>query len=51
MLIGYLVLLEKVTVADELTANSLIVIGLGLLMLASLATIRTISRVEIRDRW
>ena len=50
-LIGYFALQEKTTVADELTANSLIVIGLGLLMLASLAAIRTISRVEIRDRW
>ena len=50
-LVGFSALLEKATVADELTANSLIVIGLGLLMLAGLATIRSISRIVIRDRW
>lgn len=50
-LVGYFALREKSTVADALTANSLIIVGLGLLMLASLAAIRTISRVEIRDRW
>lgn len=50
-LVAYFALQEKTTVADELTANSLIVIGLGLLMLAALSAIRMISRVEIRDRW
>jgi hypothetical protein len=50
-MVGYFTWLDKTTVADELTANSLIILGLGLLMLASLAAIRTISRVEIRDRW
>jgi hypothetical protein len=50
-LVTYFTLQEKTTVADELTANSLVVIGLGLLMLAALSAIRMISRVEIRDRW
>jgi hypothetical protein len=51
VLIGYFAFLEKDTIADALTANSLIVIGLGLVMLASLAAVRMISRVGTRHRW
>ncbi len=39
------------TVAEGLTANSLVIIGLGLLMMAALATVRTLLRIEHKDRW
>lgn len=41
---------EPETVAGALTANSLVVLGLGLLMAAGLAAVRTISRIDGRGR-
>ena len=47
-LVTIFVLLERQTVAEDLAANSLIVLGLGLLVASCLATIRTVSRIDIR---
>ena len=49
MVLG-LALSEPETVAGALTANSLVVLGLGLLMAAGLAAVRTISRIDSRGR-
>lgn len=45
-LVGYFLASAKETVADALTANSMIIVGLGLMMTASLAIVRTVSRIE-----
>jgi hypothetical protein len=50
-LVAIFALEDSATVADSLTANSLVVLGLGLLMVSGLATIRIVRRVEIGTRW
>ncbi len=41
--------IEQETVAEALAANSLIVIGLGLILTACLATVRTIGRIDLKE--
>lgn len=42
-------LLENETVADAITANTLIILGLGLVMMSCLGTVRAIGRIELED--
>jgi hypothetical protein len=42
------VLFERQTVAEDLASNSLIVLGLGLLVASCLATMRTVGRIDLR---
>jgi hypothetical protein len=42
-------LLESETVADATTANTLMTLGLGLVMMSCLGTVRTIGRIELED--
>jgi hypothetical protein len=42
-------LLDNETVADAITANTLIALGLGLVMLSCLGTVRAIGRIELED--
>ncbi len=41
--------IEQATVAEALAANSLIVLGLGLLIAACLAAVRTVGRIDLRE--
>lgn len=47
-LVGFFVFTSQNTVADAMTANTYVILGLGLLMLAGLAVVRTIGRIEHR---
>lgn len=49
-LVAYFALQESSTVANDLTANSLVVLGLGLIMVAGLSAVRTVGRIEGRVR-
>ncbi len=49
-LVAFFALQESSTVADDLTANSLVVLGLGLIMVAGLSAVRTVGRIEGRVR-
>lgn len=46
VLIGLSLMMSRESVAEALTANSVMVMALGLVMVASLAVVRTIGRVE-----
>lgn len=48
-LIGVFYAMDKDTVAEALTANSFIILGLGFLMMAGLAAVRTLGRIEHTD--
>ncbi len=41
--------IKKDTVTEAIAANSLIVLGLGLLMTACLATVRTVERIDLKE--
>ena len=42
-------IVKKETVTEAIAANSLIVLGLGLLMTACLATVRTVERIDRKE--
>ena len=46
-LVTTFVLLDRQTVAADLAANSLVVLGLGLLVASTLASIRTVGRIDL----
>ncbi len=50
VLIGVFVYLDQDSINGEIAANSLVILGLGLLMLAASAVVRSVQRIEFRDR-
>jgi hypothetical protein len=49
-LIATFMMLEQDSVTAAIAANSLVVLGLGMVMAACLATVRSITRIEFEDR-
>lgn len=41
--------IEQETVSEALAVNSLIVLGLGLVIVACLATVRTVGRIDLKE--
>lgn len=48
-LVAVLYFLETKTVADAIAANTLMILGLGIVMMSCLGTVRTIGRIELED--